>query len=65
MRQIYQLLNSIATCSEHFGNAREMRNRLEGVVHNQSWRLLGSGQCDRDALANLLSENLPADHDQS
>ena len=50
-----------ATRTEHFGNAREMRNLFEAAVRNQSTRLVGSGQCDRDALTTLLPEDLPAD----
>jgi hypothetical protein len=50
-----------ATRSEHFGNAREMRNLFESAVRNQSTRLVSSGQCDRDALTTLLQEDLPAD----
>ena len=47
--------------NEQFGNAREMRNLFESAVRNQSTRLVGSGQCDRDALTTLLPEDLPAD----
>jgi len=50
-----------ATRTEHFGNAREMRNLFEAAVRNQSTRLVSSGQCDRDALTTLLPEDLPAD----
>jgi stage V sporulation protein K len=47
--------------NDQFGNAREMRNLFEAAVRNQSTRLVGSGQCDRDALTTLLPEDLPAD----
>jgi SpoVK/Ycf46/Vps4 family AAA+-type ATPase len=50
-----------AARDEHFGNAREMRNLFESAVRNQSTRLVTNGQCDRDALTNLLAEDLPAD----
>lgn len=50
--------------TEHFGNAREMRNLFESAVRNQSTRLVNSGQCDRDALTNLLPEDLPADFEE-
>jgi len=49
-----------AARTEHFGNAREMRNLFEAAVRNQSTRLVGTGQCDRDALTTLLPEDLPA-----
>jgi len=51
----------MTTRTEHFGNAREMRNLFESAVRNQSTRLVSSGQCDRDALTTLLPEDLPAD----
>jgi len=51
----------VATRTEHFGNAREMRNLFEAAVRNQSTRLVNSGQCDRDALTTLLPEDLPAE----
>ena len=38
-----------------------MRNLFEAAVRNQSTRLVGSGQCDREALTTLLPEDLPAD----
>ena len=47
--------------NEQFGNAREMRNLFEAAVRNQSTRLVGSGQCDREALTTLLPADLPAD----
>jgi hypothetical protein len=47
--------------NEQFGNAREVRNLFESAVRNQSTRLVGSGQCDRDALTGLLPEDLPTD----
>lgn len=47
--------------SEHFGNAREMRNLFETAVRNQSTRLVNSGKSDRDALTMLLPEDLPND----
>jgi Cdc6-like AAA superfamily ATPase len=50
-----------AARTEHFGNAREMRNLFEAAVRNQSTRLVGSGQCDRDALTTLLPEDLPTE----
>lgn len=50
-----------AARNEQFGNAREMRNLFESAVRNQSTRLVGSGQYDRDALTTLLPEDLPAD----
>jgi hypothetical protein len=50
-----------AARNAQFGNAREMRNLFESAVRNQSTRLVGSGQCDRDALTTLLPEDLPAD----
>jgi hypothetical protein len=50
-----------AARTEHFGNAREMRNLFEASVRNQSTRLVGTGQCDRDALTTLLPEDLPTD----
>jgi replication-associated recombination protein RarA len=53
--------NLHAARNEQFGNAREMRNLFESAVRNQSTRLVGSGQCDRDALTTLLPEDLPAD----
>ncbi len=53
--------NLYAARNEQFGNAREMRNLFESAVRNQSTRLVGSGQCDRDALTTLLPEDLPAD----
>jgi AAA+ superfamily predicted ATPase len=43
---------------EQFGNAREMRNLFEAAVRDQSTRLVGSGQCDREALTTLLPEDL-------
>lgn len=46
--------------TEHFGNAREMRNLFEAAVRNQSTRLVSSGQCDREALTTLLPQDLPA-----
>ena len=53
--------NLFAARNEQFGNAREMRNLFEAAVRNQSTRLVGSGQCDRDALTTLLPEDLSAD----
>jgi hypothetical protein len=50
-----------AARNEQFGNAREVRNLFESAVRNQSTRLVGSGQCDRDALTGLLPEDLPTD----
>ncbi|MDR3403220.1 MAG: AAA family ATPase [Chthoniobacter sp.] len=50
-----------AARTSQFGNAREMRNLFEAAVRNQSTRLVGSGQTDRDALTSLLPEDLPAD----
>jgi len=50
-----------AARTEHFGNAREMRNLFEAAVRNQSTRLVNSGQCDRDSLTTLLPEDLPAE----
>jgi len=50
-----------AARTDQFGNAREVRNLFESAVRNQSTRLVGSGQCDRDALTTLLPEDLPAD----
>ena len=50
-----------AVRNDKFGNAREMRNLFESAVRNQSTRLVGSGQCDRDALTTLLPEDLPAE----
>jgi hypothetical protein len=47
-----------AARNDHFGNAREMRNLFEAAVRNQSTRLVGSGQCDRDALTTLLPQDL-------
>jgi ATP-dependent Clp protease ATP-binding subunit ClpA len=52
--------NLYAARDEHFGNAREMRNLFESAVRNQSTRLVGSGDCDRDALTALLPEDVPA-----
>ncbi len=51
----------VAVPTDHFGNAREMRNLFEAAVRNQSTRLVTSGQCDRDALTTLLPEDLPAE----
>jgi hypothetical protein len=51
----------MAARNEQFGNAREMRNLFEAAVRNQSTRLVGSGQCDRDALTTLLPTDLPAE----
>ena len=51
----------VAARTDHFGNAREMRNLFEAAVRNQSTRLVNSGQCDRDALTTLLPEDLPAE----
>jgi len=51
--------NLYAARNEQFGNAREMRNLFESAVRNQSTRLVGSGQCDRDALTTLLPEDVP------
>jgi hypothetical protein len=48
-----------AARTEQFGNAREMRNLFEAAVRNQSTRLAGTGQCDRDSLTTLLPEDLP------
>jgi AAA lid domain/ATPase family associated with various cellular activities (AAA) len=53
--------NLHAVRNAQFGNAREMRNLFEAAVRNQSTRLVGSGQMDRDALTTLLPEDLPAD----
>ncbi|HEV2319049.1 MAG TPA: AAA family ATPase [Verrucomicrobiae bacterium] len=50
-----------AARSDHFGNAREMRNLFEVAVRNQSTRLVNSGKSDREALTTLLPEDLPAD----
>jgi hypothetical protein len=50
-----------ANRNEQFGNAREMRNLFESAVRNQSTRLVGSGQCDREALTTLLPADLPVD----
>jgi stage V sporulation protein K len=47
--------------SDHFGNAREMRNLFESAVRNQSTRLVNSGKADRDALTMLLPEDMPND----
>jgi stage V sporulation protein K len=61
-KKVLAVCNSLhAARSEQFGNAREMRNLFESAVRNQSTRLVGSGQCDRDALTTLLPEDLPAD----
>jgi len=49
-----------AARSDHFGNAREMRNLFEAAVRNQSTRLVNSGKSDRDSLTLLLPEDLPA-----
>jgi hypothetical protein len=48
-----------AARTEQFGNARAMRNLFEAAVRNQSTRLAGTGQCDRDSLTTLLPEDLP------
>jgi hypothetical protein len=50
-----------AARSDHFGNAREMRNLFESAVRNQSTRLVNSGKADRDSLTTLLVEDLPDD----
>jgi stage V sporulation protein K len=50
-----------AARNAQFGNAREMRNLFESAVRNQSTRLVGGGQCDRESLTTLLPEDLPAD----
>jgi len=50
-----------AARNEQFGNAREMRNLFEAAVRNQSTRLVGSGQCDREALTTLLPEDVPGE----
>ncbi|HEV2331401.1 MAG TPA: AAA family ATPase [Verrucomicrobiae bacterium] len=53
-----------AARSDHFGNAREMRNLFEAAVRNQSSRLVNSGKSDRDALTTLLPEDLPGDFER-